>query len=52
VSALRAGDALILHERCVHRSYFAAAMTKARYATETWFFAPDKIKDNDRYYYI
>lgn len=39
---LRAGDAVVFDERCVHRTAVDAAMTRERYAIESWFFAPSK----------
>ena len=35
-----AGDALLFDHLCLHRTAVNEAMTKTRYATETWFFAP------------
>lgn len=35
-----AGDALFFDHLCLHRTGTDPAMTKTRYATETWFFAP------------
>lgn len=36
----RAGDALLFDHRLVHRTAASAQMTRARYAIESWFFAP------------
>ena len=36
----RAGDALIFDELFLHRTAVDAAMTRSRYAIESWFFAP------------
>jgi Phytanoyl-CoA dioxygenase (PhyH) len=36
----QAGDALLFDHLCLHRTASDASMTRARYAIETWFFAP------------
>lgn len=36
----RAGDALLFDQFLVHRTSIESGMTRDRYATETWFFAP------------
>jgi uncharacterized protein YidB (DUF937 family) len=40
-----AGDALLFDHVCLHRTGSDASMTKTRYATETWFFAPSAYPD-------
>jgi hypothetical protein len=35
-----AGDAMLFDHLLVHRTAFSTAMTRERYAIETWFFAP------------
>lgn len=39
------GDALLFDHLCLHRTGSDASMTKTRYATETWFFAPSAYPD-------
>jgi hypothetical protein len=34
------GDALFFDERFLHRTAVSEAMTRERYAIESWFFAP------------
>ena len=41
----KAGDALLFDHLNLHRTGTTAAMTKTRYATETWFFAPSAYPD-------
>lgn len=41
----RPGDALLFDHLCLHRTGSDASMTKTRYATETWFFAPSAYPD-------
>lgn len=41
----RSGDALLFDHLNLHRTGTTAAMTKTRYATETWFFAPSAYPD-------
>lgn len=36
----RAGDSLLFDELCLHRTALEPTMTRARYAIESWFFAP------------
>jgi ectoine hydroxylase-related dioxygenase (phytanoyl-CoA dioxygenase family) len=40
-----AGDALIFDELFLHRTAVDAAMTRSRYAIESWFFAPSSYPD-------
>lgn len=40
-----AGDALLFDHMFLHRTGTTAQMTKTRYATETWFFAPSAYPD-------
>lgn len=40
-----AGDALLFDHLCLHRTGSTPSMTKTRYATETWFFAPSAYPD-------
>ena len=39
---LRAGDALLFDDRFVHRTAVDPAMSRDRYAIESWFFAPSR----------
>jgi hypothetical protein len=39
------GDALLFDHLCLHRTGTDPAMTKVRYATETWHFAPSAYPD-------
>jgi len=39
------GDALLFDHLCLHRTGTDPGMTKTRYATETWFFAPSAYPD-------
>lgn len=39
------GDALLFDHLCVHRTGQAPGMTEARYALESWFFAPSVYPD-------
>ncbi len=41
----RAGDALLFDHLNLHRTGTTPEMTKTRYATETWFFAPSAYPD-------
>ncbi len=41
----RPGDALLFDHLCLHKTASSAEMTKTRYATETWFFAPSAYPD-------
>jgi hypothetical protein len=41
----RAGDAMLFDHLCLHRTGSTPSMTKTRYATETWFFAPSAYPD-------
>jgi len=43
--AFRAGDALIFDELFLHRTAVGPAMTRSRYAIESWFFAPSTYPD-------
>jgi Phytanoyl-CoA dioxygenase (PhyH) len=36
----RAGDAVLFDDMCLHRTAIDPAMTRPRYAIESWFFAP------------
>jgi hypothetical protein len=40
-----AGDALLFDHLFLHRTGTRPEMTKTRYATETWFFAPSAYPD-------
>lgn len=40
-----AGDALLFDHHLLHRTAYEPTMTKARYAIETWFFAPSVFPD-------
>ena len=44
----RAGDALLFDHLCLHKTAASEDMTKTRYATETWFFAPSAYPDPQR----
>jgi hypothetical protein len=41
------GDALFFDEFNVHRTAFEPGMTRARYAVESWFFAPSRYPPGD-----
>ena len=41
----RPGDALLFDHLCLHKTASHEEMTKTRYATETWFFAPSAYPD-------
>lgn len=41
----RPGDALLFDHLCLHKTASSEEMTKTRYATETWFFAPSAYPD-------
>ena len=40
------GDALFFDERFLHRTAVSEAMTRERYAIESWFFAPSHYPDD------
>lgn len=40
-----AGDALLFDHFLLHRTWATASMTKRRYATESWFFAPSAFPE-------
>jgi hypothetical protein len=41
----RPGDALLFDHLLLHRTFTDPSMTATRYATETWFFAPNAYPD-------
>ena len=50
--AFEPGDAMIFNERCLHRTHVTSAMSRDRYALETWFFAPDDAYEDTDLYYV
>ena len=47
-----AGDALLFDHYLLHRTWRAPAMTRSRYAIESWFFAPSAYPDSQTGLYI
>jgi hypothetical protein len=50
--AFAAGDALLLDHFLMHRTWRDAAMTKPRYAIESWFFAPSAYPETQTGLYV
>lgn len=40
------GDMLLFDDRCLHSTAVSPAMTRTRYAVETWFFASSDFPDD------